>query len=248
MPPPAPNTVARPTTLGACQVRLQLSMLLVPMATRANFCARKFTSFVAFEQLNIPNAFGPVALDRCAEARRRRGRAPRPRSPAAARRSRAPAARSAGSVAFSLPSRPSPPFPQGRQICSDPQGRRPGDATPGRRSPARSTPSERRRVPGGSFTRPVPSRYAAAGRIGRGTKPPPQFGHTFSSMRLGAVRAERALVAADPRVGGRRQVGVAALAVRSQLQHAAILSGTPAGFRARCCGSGGRRSPGRSAA
>ena len=31
VPPPAPNTVARPTTLGACQVRLQLSMLLVPM-------------------------------------------------------------------------------------------------------------------------------------------------------------------------------------------------------------------------
>ena len=31
MPPPAPNTVARPTTLGACQVRLQLSMLLLPI-------------------------------------------------------------------------------------------------------------------------------------------------------------------------------------------------------------------------
>ena len=29
VPPPAPNTVARPTTLGACQVRLQLSMLLL---------------------------------------------------------------------------------------------------------------------------------------------------------------------------------------------------------------------------
>src|ERR1700730_5794715 len=62
VPPPAPNAVARPTTLGACQVRLQLSMLLLAMTTRANFCATKFISLVALEQLNIPNAFGPVAL------------------------------------------------------------------------------------------------------------------------------------------------------------------------------------------
>src|SRR5207244_1145958 len=54
VPPPAPNTVARPTTLGACQVRLQLSMLLVPRARRANFCAAKLSSFVAFEQLKSP--------------------------------------------------------------------------------------------------------------------------------------------------------------------------------------------------
>ncbi len=40
VPPPAPNTVARPTTLGACQVRLQESMLFDPMTWRANFCAR----------------------------------------------------------------------------------------------------------------------------------------------------------------------------------------------------------------
>ena len=37
VPPPAPNTVVRPTTLGACQVRLQLSMLFEPSATRTNF-------------------------------------------------------------------------------------------------------------------------------------------------------------------------------------------------------------------
>ena len=61
VPPPAPNTVARPTTLGACQVRLQLSMLFVPMATRANFCATKLTSLVAFEHEKIPSAFGPPA-------------------------------------------------------------------------------------------------------------------------------------------------------------------------------------------
>src|SRR6266849_10175958 len=55
VPPPAPKTIARPATLGACQVRLQLSILLLPITTRANFCATKFISFVAFEQLNIPN-------------------------------------------------------------------------------------------------------------------------------------------------------------------------------------------------
>ncbi len=39
VPPPAPNTVARPATLGACQVRLQLSIWLQPITTRTNFCA-----------------------------------------------------------------------------------------------------------------------------------------------------------------------------------------------------------------
>jgi hypothetical protein len=37
--PPAPNTVARPATEGACQVLLQLSMLLLPNTTRESFCA-----------------------------------------------------------------------------------------------------------------------------------------------------------------------------------------------------------------
>src|SRR6478735_10897266 len=55
VPPPAPNTVARPTTLGACQVRLHESTLFVPITWRANFCARKFISFVAFEHENMPN-------------------------------------------------------------------------------------------------------------------------------------------------------------------------------------------------
>src|SRR2546425_893269 len=62
VPPPAPNTVARPATLGACQVRLQLSTLLLPMTTRVNFCAMKFISFVVLEQLNMPNPFGPRRL------------------------------------------------------------------------------------------------------------------------------------------------------------------------------------------
>jgi hypothetical protein len=61
VPPPIPNTVARPATLGACQVRLQLSMLFDPITTRANFCAAKFISFVLFEQLNKPNAWLPYA-------------------------------------------------------------------------------------------------------------------------------------------------------------------------------------------
>ena len=51
VPPPLPKTVPRPETLGACQVRLQLSTLLVPMTALVNFCARKFSSLVVFEQL-----------------------------------------------------------------------------------------------------------------------------------------------------------------------------------------------------
>ena len=39
VPPPAPKTVARPTTLGACHVRLQESMLFDPTAVRMNFIA-----------------------------------------------------------------------------------------------------------------------------------------------------------------------------------------------------------------
>src|SRR5205823_3348889 len=54
---PAPNTVARPTTLGACQVRLQLSMLLERSATLENFCAAKLSSLVVFEQLKTPVIF-----------------------------------------------------------------------------------------------------------------------------------------------------------------------------------------------
>src|SRR5438046_9319854 len=59
VPPPAPKTVARPATLGACQVRLQLSMLLLPITTRANFCAMKFISLVLLEQLKRPKLRGP---------------------------------------------------------------------------------------------------------------------------------------------------------------------------------------------
>ena len=44
---------------GACQVRLQLSMLLLPMTTRVNFCAMKFISLVVLEQLNMPKPLGP---------------------------------------------------------------------------------------------------------------------------------------------------------------------------------------------
>src|SRR6266850_3245796 len=62
VPPPAPNTVARPATLGACQVRLQLSMLLLCMTARVNFWAMKFISLVVLEQLNMPNALGPLSL------------------------------------------------------------------------------------------------------------------------------------------------------------------------------------------
>ena len=40
------NSVARPATLGACQVRLQLSTLFVPSATRASFCVTYASSLV----------------------------------------------------------------------------------------------------------------------------------------------------------------------------------------------------------
>jgi hypothetical protein len=49
----------RPTTEGACQVRLQLSTLLFPNTCRASFDARKLTSFVDFEQLKMPVVVRP---------------------------------------------------------------------------------------------------------------------------------------------------------------------------------------------
>src|SRR5688572_292792 len=61
VPPPAPKTVARPTTEGACQVRLHESMLLVPITARANFWAMKFISLVDFEQEKKPHALGPAS-------------------------------------------------------------------------------------------------------------------------------------------------------------------------------------------
>ena len=53
--------MARPTTLGACQVRLQESMLLVPITARANFCTMKFSSLVDLEHEKNPMASGPYA-------------------------------------------------------------------------------------------------------------------------------------------------------------------------------------------
>jgi hypothetical protein len=35
---PEPKVVARPATVGACQVRAQWSMLLVPITARKSFC------------------------------------------------------------------------------------------------------------------------------------------------------------------------------------------------------------------
>ena len=68
VPPPAPNTVARPTTLGACHVRLQLSMLLLPMTLRANFCATKLTSFVALRAAEQPERLRAMLVDDAAQA------------------------------------------------------------------------------------------------------------------------------------------------------------------------------------
>ena len=76
-------------------MRLQESMLFVPITWRANFCARKFISFVALEHEKMPNEVDVSAVAGAREARRRRGRAPRPTSPGAARRRRARAGWSA---------------------------------------------------------------------------------------------------------------------------------------------------------
>jgi hypothetical protein len=57
-------------------------------------------------------------------------------------------------------------------------------------------------VDGGRFATQSPGRHSVAGRMGRGAKPPPQFGHTFFSVFLDAIGAERALVRADAGEGG----------------------------------------------
>ena len=72
---------------------------------------------------------------------------------------------------------------------------------------------------GGRFATDNPGRHSFAGRIGRGTKPPPQFGHTLASLCLDTIGAEGAFIAADARFRRiRRQVLVAIFAVRPKLQ------------------------------
>jgi len=44
---------------------------VVPNATRASFCARKFTSFVDFEHEKMPSAFGVVRIELALEPGRR---------------------------------------------------------------------------------------------------------------------------------------------------------------------------------
>ena len=51
-------------------MRLQLSMLLLPMTVRANFWAMKFISFVLFEQLNHVDQRAALDLTRWAVAQR----------------------------------------------------------------------------------------------------------------------------------------------------------------------------------
>ena len=61
-------------------MRLQESMLFVPITWRANFCARKFISFVAFEHEKIPNDVERVGVARRARSPAAARRAPRPTS------------------------------------------------------------------------------------------------------------------------------------------------------------------------
>src|ERR1041384_3026479 len=91
--PPAPRIVVRPTTEGACQVRLQLSMLLLPKTERAIFDARKLTSLVDFEQLTIPVAVGP-----CWSRLRRKPSAARSRASSQLAGRRRPLSRTRGCV------------------------------------------------------------------------------------------------------------------------------------------------------
>ncbi len=92
-------------------------------------------------------------------------------------------------------------------------------------SSARSHLRCTRFVEGGCLPRHAPGRRSTIGRIGRGTNPPPQFGQTLARTELGAVRAERAFIAADPGINRvRRKVLVAILTVGPQLQHVAIQS------------------------
>ena len=56
---PRPTMTAIPAIVGACQVREQLSMLLVPMTARASFCMRKLPSLGARAELHRAKALGP---------------------------------------------------------------------------------------------------------------------------------------------------------------------------------------------
>ena len=64
-----------------------------------------------------------------------------------------------------------------------------------------------------------PGRHAVAGRMGRGSKPPPQLGHTsWSSCSTQSAQKVHSKVQMRALRRGRRQVLVAELAVRSQLE------------------------------
>ena len=92
VPPPAPNTVARPTTLGACQVRLQQSMLL-RAHHRARELLRQEVHLVGrLRAAEQADAGGALGVQHRGESRRRRGRGPRPRWRGGARRPRGPGA------------------------------------------------------------------------------------------------------------------------------------------------------------
>jgi len=68
--PPTSPEHGRQTARQRERVRcgLQLSMLLLPMTDRANFCVMKFSSLVAFEQLKSPKLVGPLGVDGGLEA------------------------------------------------------------------------------------------------------------------------------------------------------------------------------------
>src|SRR5215813_1934433 len=59
--PAYPTVRNRPSVAGAWQYREQLSMLLVPMTARPNFCITYPSSLLVFDEIITPIASGPLS-------------------------------------------------------------------------------------------------------------------------------------------------------------------------------------------
>src|SRR5262249_23998770 len=71
----------------------------------------------------------------------------------------------------------------------------------------------------GRLTTDKPVRHSFTGRIGRGTKPPPQFGHTLCNLCSKQSEPKRAFITADSCIQGIEwQIDVKKFAVRSKFE------------------------------
>ena len=247
MPPPAPNTVARPTTLGACQVRLQLSMLLLPM-TDAGELLREEVHLV-----------GRLRAAEDPERVRSPCRSTASRNPAAARSSASsqvagrstPSSRTSGSVSrvnrfllaiaciTSLPSGVGK-FSRSRRVDGPETRHQVGDlllgvaqrpATGARRVVDQAGALAVTRRPAGSGAGRSRRRSSGRRSSGRARRSPSQNVHSYVQIRASARRRQVARRNSS-------QLGRSSSTPQSY-------PGPPA-FTARCCGSGGTRCPGRS--